>query len=73
MGFNLPAMFAPLLLHRGIQHVFGWDSCIGDSFVVAKHPDEDVGHCMLRLGKRNIDSFKAGAQFAKSVFEAAAI
>lgn len=47
---HLGAVLAHLLVHDGVQDVLGRDAGIGDALVVAHHPDENVGNCVLGLG-----------------------
>lgn len=49
-SLHFGAVLAHLLIHDGVEDVLGRDAGIGNAFVVAHHPDENVRNRVLGLG-----------------------
>lgn len=58
-SFDFATIFARLLVHYGVQDVFGGNPSVGDALVVAHHPDENIRDAVLWLDKvnNNIDHY----------------
>lgn len=48
-GLDFAAVLPFLLLHAGVQDIFGGNTSVGDALSVANHPDENVRDAVLRL------------------------
>lgn len=52
-GLGFPAVLAGRSLPTGgVENLMGGNACIGQSFLSPDHPDDNVGHAVLRLVTR---------------------